>query len=656
MDTRTRLAGALFALPALACSDTDWARSTSAVAEGATSAVQLALTLPDGTVIRSLDYTVSGAGLTPSRSGTIRVEDSSAPVRFRVGNLPVAAGYRMALGGTSLDGKLCAGEASFNIADNLVSSLSMQLVCGAGVTVGTDDGGDVSASIAITNSAGVTCPVVTGISALPLQTSVGSSLELAGFTSSADSVQYAWSGAGGTFTSASSAATGFVCTNGGEHPLTFSAAKAGCASSSFAVAVSCTGVGPSPTPVPSPAPSPTPLPTPSPVGQPTPSPTPGTTPTPTPGVTPTPTPGVTPTPTVTPTPNPVPTPNPAIAARLRPLPNSAACETCLRTECSNYLNTDLVGPCFYGTASEFAVVDPAFAQACTDAFVCSITSTDRCGYNPNGPYECYCGVGVSIDACATNIGNVEGACVPEWTRAAACPAGNTDPICVLDYFTNLSQPIGFANFMFECMREACPASCGAGSPPGPTPTPVVTPTPTPVVTPTPTPVVTPTPTPTPSQAIANSQRLVGAAGAACEQCLQAECSRYLGVVDLVGPCVNTAPTELASVDSEFSRLCTEALACSIASRDDCGYNASGPYECYCGVNVGVDACFASIGNVRGACIPAWTAATRCPAGNTDPSCVLDFVTDLSKPSGFAYFMAECMRESCASSCPQSARP
>lgn len=136
-----------------------------------------------------------------------------------------------------------------------------------------------------------------------------------------------------------------------------------------------------------------------------------------------------------------------------------SCAGCLETQCTNYLGADLYGPCIDGTPSVVTTMDTDFSTVCTAAFACSASSSDGCGHDPNGPFQCYCGAGVTVDQCGASIAAVRGPCVSEWTAAARCPPDNTDPYCVLDFFVDLTKPSGFANFMSQCMLESCVLEC-----------------------------------------------------------------------------------------------------------------------------------------------------------------------------------------------------
>jgi hypothetical protein len=71
--------------------------------EDGVGTLKMNLTLPDGTVINEITYTVTGTALSMPRTDTVDFANSTQP-RFRVGNLPVATGYNMELAATTTDG------------------------------------------------------------------------------------------------------------------------------------------------------------------------------------------------------------------------------------------------------------------------------------------------------------------------------------------------------------------------------------------------------------------------------------------------------------------------------------------------------------------------------------------------------------------------
>jgi hypothetical protein len=429
---------ATLALALAGCSGSGSTTTGTSPNTNAVSSLDMHLTLPDGTVINSVNYTVSGGPTSLTRSGVVNVENSTS-LRFRVGNLPVGPGYTMALGATTTTGTACAGSAGFDILDNQVTTLTMTLVCGTGVAVEVDNNGDVSVTVEVVNEAGVTCPVVTGISALPLEVLVGFSLELEGFATSTTDTTFAWSGPGGTFAAPTAAATGYLCEVAGDNALTFTISKPGCDPSSMPVTVTCTGAGEDAgEPLPDAG---EPLPD---AGEPLPD---AGEPLPDAG-------------------EPLPDAGEPLPDAGEPLPDAgpdagptpdtcAECISAAASPCRNYQGSgfDLYAGCF-------EAADPTAAQLCVDAYECSVQSADLCAGNLTlGPVACYCGTR-TIDECfaaPSATTGPAGACIPQWEAAALCTPG--DNACVSANFADTTRASGNANFLITCSVTDCASAC-----------------------------------------------------------------------------------------------------------------------------------------------------------------------------------------------------
>jgi hypothetical protein len=205
----------------------------------ATGSVGMSLTLPSGLTINSVQYTITGTGGF-SRSQTVDVTNSSV-LRFRVGNLP-AGSYTMNLVGTGPAAATnCAGSAPFTISNNTNTDLMMTLQCGGGSSTDSDNNGDVIVNGEVVSAPSVSGPVVTGISALPLESLSGGGMALEASVSSTADATFAWTGTGGAFSAANAQATNFTCAagTGADRTLTFSVSKSGCEARSQTVTVSC---------------------------------------------------------------------------------------------------------------------------------------------------------------------------------------------------------------------------------------------------------------------------------------------------------------------------------------------------------------------------------------------------------------------------------
>lgn len=198
-------------------------------------AVQLELTLPNGSELHTLAFHVSGNGAV--RTGTIDVRDSTR-ASFRVGSLPVGPGYTLLIAGTTASGVSCAGTAGFDVHDNQVTQVTMQIRCD-GPVVGppVDERGDIATYVNVTRGADRVCPVVTGLSILPLQAAQGAQLVVEGFTSSGAIIQ--WSASGGLFANPDAPSTTMTCMQVGLQTVRFEVVTPGCSRDLETVEVEC---------------------------------------------------------------------------------------------------------------------------------------------------------------------------------------------------------------------------------------------------------------------------------------------------------------------------------------------------------------------------------------------------------------------------------
>jgi hypothetical protein len=232
---RTSIGAAAFALALAGC-----AQEAPRSGSQDFSELSMRLTLPDGQIIHSVHYVVSGGPGAIQRPDDIVDVDHSSVLKFQVGNLPVGTGYVINVSALTDGGASCAGSSPFAINGNAVTTLSLSVTCGGTSTAERDDAGDVRVNVTVEQQAGLACPVVTGISLLPAQGKLGTVLQIEGFSSSTpDSVS--WSAASGTFGSTSAASTSYTCASAGDVTLGFSIQKAGCAASQYTASMTCTG-------------------------------------------------------------------------------------------------------------------------------------------------------------------------------------------------------------------------------------------------------------------------------------------------------------------------------------------------------------------------------------------------------------------------------
>ncbi len=189
--------------------------ASSSAAAVETGTIGASLTLPAGQAVNSVAWSITGAGGSTMvvKSGTVGIGNSQT-VSFSVSGIPVGSGYRILLSANSVDGTAsCAGSATFDVLSRATTGVTVLLRCNP---VGQGGHG------VVVNGEGFNCASVDGVSANPLETTVGSSIALIGTASApvpAD-ITYSWSAPNGRFDDATSAAPQFTCTTAGSVPVT----------------------------------------------------------------------------------------------------------------------------------------------------------------------------------------------------------------------------------------------------------------------------------------------------------------------------------------------------------------------------------------------------------------------------------------------------
>jgi hypothetical protein len=179
-----------------------------------TGSVSLQLTLPGGEQVNVVNWAISGpnGAATVVQSSSVRVQ--ALAVQFLVSGIPAASGYRVTLSGTSTDTTVtCSGAAEFNVTAHAVTLVDVQMACGLPNTSGH--------GTTITGST-YNCATLNSVSATPIAVTVGGLVELTASASgpSPGMLTYAWSSSTGSFSTPSSATTGFTCTQVGPAMVT----------------------------------------------------------------------------------------------------------------------------------------------------------------------------------------------------------------------------------------------------------------------------------------------------------------------------------------------------------------------------------------------------------------------------------------------------
>ncbi len=183
--------------------------------------VQLALTLPDGTSINTVDWKILSSSSAVLAMGTLNTSGSRSP--SFISSVPSGTGYTVNMTATTSTNVTCAGVSSaFSVAAGQATPVSVNLLCSGVVS----DAGTLG-SVVVTGTVvpGDHCPALTAWFISPQSAAAGTPIDISVTASDADTgdtLTYAWSAAAGVFASAGSPTTQYTC--GGAGPQTLSVA------------------------------------------------------------------------------------------------------------------------------------------------------------------------------------------------------------------------------------------------------------------------------------------------------------------------------------------------------------------------------------------------------------------------------------------------
>jgi mono/diheme cytochrome c family protein len=195
------------------------------------------LQVAPGLTISTISWNITGNGFT--QSGTVNVQNSNT-IRFQVGGVPAGTGYTITLNATTVGGAFtCSGSTMFNVSAGMTTSVSLVLTCQAN--------GNGSGTVVVSGTTAV-CATITGLSVLPLETTVNSTIALSA-TATAGTVTptFAWTATAGSFDNAASATPVFTCPATAQTvtiTLNVSPTAAGCTSATQSVDVVCDTLNP----------------------------------------------------------------------------------------------------------------------------------------------------------------------------------------------------------------------------------------------------------------------------------------------------------------------------------------------------------------------------------------------------------------------------
>src|SRR5262245_48170799 len=214
---------ALIAAAALLLMTAAIACSKKALDSSAVGSVNLALTLPGGGIVNTVNYTISGNGMPAPITGTI---DVSAPGTTQatalVSGLPPGS-YAVTMTALVNDGSICQGSTPFTIVANQTALAVVILQCAAISPLGT---------VAIFGRLDQ-CPYITGISATSLEALVGGSITVSASATDLDgnAITYAWTSsvpAVGVLAPSNAATAVFHCNAVGTTQLSIAVSDGSC--------------------------------------------------------------------------------------------------------------------------------------------------------------------------------------------------------------------------------------------------------------------------------------------------------------------------------------------------------------------------------------------------------------------------------------------
>jgi hypothetical protein len=135
------------------------------------------------------------------------------------------------------------------------------------------------------------------------------------------------------------------------------------------------------------------------------------------------------------------------------------CDRCRETLCAegSTVGANLVAGCFKKPDPKLVPnPDPKFTQDCKAAVECAFKHD--CGYDAaTGPVHCYCGSRL-VDECLAQGPAADAPCVAEW-KAATRSTSNAE---ILERFSLIEYPSGWAFNLLECDRDRCGAKSSVG--------------------------------------------------------------------------------------------------------------------------------------------------------------------------------------------------
>ncbi|MEM7433791.1 MAG: alkaline phosphatase PhoX [Myxococcota bacterium] len=205
---------------------------------GETGSLNLQIQLANGAEINVVEYVITRGGMEPM-SGTIDTSAPGATASVEVFGLEPGDGYRVTMTAQATDEQTqCTGATDFAVTVGEATDIMVVLKCKTPPRFG---------AVRVNGKLNV-CAELTKMVVSPLQTSVGSTIDLsaAAEDTEGDDIAFMWTAQGGDIADDTAPTTTFTCTAEGEGFVAVSVSDDGfdyCDASGWTVAVTCVGDG-----------------------------------------------------------------------------------------------------------------------------------------------------------------------------------------------------------------------------------------------------------------------------------------------------------------------------------------------------------------------------------------------------------------------------
>jgi len=187
--------------------------------DGATGSLSLDLTVAGDYEIDEVAWTIRG-GEMPDMSGAIDTSAPGSTASVEVFGIPQGTGYTIDMQATSTDGELtCAGSTQFDVGVDVATDVHVMLNCEKPARFG---------AVRVDGKLNL-CAELTKAVVSPLQTSVGSSIDLQSeaVDEEGDEVEYLWTAESGQVDDPTAANTAYTCTEAGDDQITITVSDDG---------------------------------------------------------------------------------------------------------------------------------------------------------------------------------------------------------------------------------------------------------------------------------------------------------------------------------------------------------------------------------------------------------------------------------------------